>query len=407
MLLSKCRLSNNRLDNFLLSKQTLGNFYLDGPIYGSSGELIDHSTPVQVVNAAYDTSGNGGRKLVRLSNGWLIAAAYDNSSNYIHYYKSINNGQSFTELGYNVLGANIIGLALTSIGTSVYAFFTIGGSSYSLTFNATTASGNLNSSLVNILTENACGTCSITTDGTNLYATWSSKNATYPNSFNVRSAKSVDGGSTWTKQDGSAGVDQQTTDNTVDINSTNSTIACMSNGKPIIVWARGGAGTNWKIAGARYTTWWSGFQIYDIGSTSYTQSSPCAVVAPNGRIWVGWHGIDATDTPYYHPMVSYSDDNGATWSGATKLTSGKTTAYGYVSMTVDKDNNAYAVYQDDSNGGIVYKKFTTSWGAQQNIHTGNMYLRPSACSNYTNFTLPMVIYYLNSTSVWFAGVWTA
>lgn len=41
MLLSKCRLSNNRLDNFLLSKQTLGNFYLDGTVFGGAHiELI-------------------------------------------------------------------------------------------------------------------------------------------------------------------------------------------------------------------------------------------------------------------------------------------------------------------------------------------------------------------------------
>jgi hypothetical protein len=41
MLLSKCRLSNNRLDNFLLSKQTLGNFYLGGTVSGGAHiELI-------------------------------------------------------------------------------------------------------------------------------------------------------------------------------------------------------------------------------------------------------------------------------------------------------------------------------------------------------------------------------
>jgi hypothetical protein len=71
---------------------------------------------------------------------------------------------------------------------------------------------------------------------------------------------------------------------------------------------------------------WTMEHVYNGGS--YIQASPSAIFVPqsinglaNGRIWVAWHGLDATDTAATYIRVAYSDDGGVTWSAMQKLTS--------------------------------------------------------------------------------------
>ena len=80
--------------------------------------VIDKTTPVQVVNAAYDTSGNGGRKLVRLSNGWLVCAVY-NANDKLYIKVSKNDGSTWTDLCYITYGY-VTTFSLVSDGNILY-----------------------------------------------------------------------------------------------------------------------------------------------------------------------------------------------------------------------------------------------------------------------------------------------
>jgi hypothetical protein len=174
--------------------------------------IADVTTPTQVVGSAYDISGTGGRKITMLSNGWIVASAYNGTV--INFYVSKNNGATFTYLCY--LTAAVNNHAICSNGTTVYVLTinTADAQNYFSKFDATTVTD------INIYTgfgkmvdtaQTSFGSgCSLVCDPTTgyLYAAWCSKNATYPNSFNLRHAMSTDGGLTWKKVDGTAGIDQ-------------------------------------------------------------------------------------------------------------------------------------------------------------------------------------------------------
>jgi hypothetical protein len=142
-----------------------------------------------VVASAYDTSGNGGRKLVRLSNGWLIAVVYDStgtgSGSRLVFYKSTDNGATWSILCF--AGNTRLNLySITNIGTRIYLISMTGNTTIQHSnFDATIVTsstdvcalngGNLDSSQTSF----SGGSLIANDTGTELHATWASKNATY------------------------------------------------------------------------------------------------------------------------------------------------------------------------------------------------------------------------------------
>ncbi len=382
--------------------------------------LVDHSTPVTVVASTYSTSGNGGRKLVSLSNGWLVVAEY--SSNIIYLQVSKDNGANFSAL-CNIQNSTSItsGFAIASSGTNVTVLFADGATTISsCTFDAAIVSNTNIYSTTNKTVDSgqtAIGSGrSITCDSSsNLYATWCSKNSTYQNNFNIRHAKSADGGTTWTKANGTAGVDQLTTEN--DASSYNQNPTIIINGSIIFIAYENKSTTiNASIAGYRFNgSTWNAAGVYVSGSASYLQYSPCAAVSPDGTIHVAWNGTDSTDTAYTNIRYSKSTDNGVTWSAMQKLTVGNSYYQQVPSIAADKNNNIYVVWQ-----GIVSTISTTlgqireivyngSWGAITNLTTNPSAssTNPSVCANYTDFTDPLCIYTDSGAgAVKFRGVFT-
>jgi hypothetical protein len=385
------------LDDFTLDKFTLDNFRLDGASGG--GETIDHSTPVRVVNAAYDTSGNGGRKLVRLSNGWLVAAVYDTSYAHIKFYKSNDYGTTWIQLCYSQLNP-LAGFGMASYGTRVYASISTNTYVGFTVFDALTVTNTQQGYTQIDSAQTSLGSgCSIACDSSgNLYAAWCSKNSTYLNSFNIRHAKSTDGGTTWTKADGTAGIDQLTITNTSSYDNTNPCIVCSSSGNPLIVFQAPYDATVKYI----YCKYWTGSawtQSTVYSAASYTQSNPCAVVSPDGHIHVAWQGLDVTDTTKYNLRYSESTDNGATWSAMEKLTSGNTVDRKTPSVTADGSSVPYIAYDD--NGTLKWINDTGSWSSPETIAAGT---NPSTCE-YVDFTKPMTLF-MGASDVEFYGVFT-
>ena len=151
----------------------------------------------------------------------------------------------------------------------------------------------------------------------------SSKNSTYAIPFNIISVKTANGGTTWTKQDGTAGFDQVTTDTTSGVNSRGVQVLYNSNSLPVIVYVYNTAST-YAIKSVRYTTSWQNpVTVYTSGSGTYAQFFPKAILKKYGsninRIVVKWYGTDSTDTSANNQRVAYSDDLGATYNLVGKI----------------------------------------------------------------------------------------
>lgn len=379
--------------------------------------------PSIIVNQAYDISGNEGRKLVRLENGWLVCIAYDSTNKYLYVYKSEDFGSTWTQLCY-IYHVDIIARAsIVSSGTNITILVPFGGTTnsvYSYTFDATVITNiNLVSSQYEKIVDsaqNAVRTTSLALDSNGvLHACWLSKNSTYPASFNIRYAKSTDGGTTWSN------VSQVTkynsnTNNWLDpclvTNISNEAIIISGytySDKYIInILKETGLNTDLYIN-------WTYNNVYN--GNVYTQTNPSAVVDSNGTIHVAWVGQDSVDNSVNNLRYSYSSDNGVTWSAIEKLTSGNTKHMAQrPSITCDKNNNIYIVFMGlDSTISsyyqqirIIKKDVTLGWGSITSItsNTTNHAWHPSACVNYKYFEQPLVIWQdAEAGDIKFYGKW--
>lgn len=380
------------------------------PTYGATTN--PSRSLVQVVATAQDTSGNGGRKLVRLNNGNEYIVTKDSANIYLH--KSTNTGSSFSQVA-TVNHGSIQDVCLTTNGSKVYVLVAHSNNTVRMYFVDDTAPAFSANTTIIDSSQTALGTTSLTYSPTDnsLHATWASKNATYANSFNIRYAKGTianDGSVSWST------VTQVTTTNTAGNDVTNPTIVVKSNGYPIII-VQSKPSANYYI-----DAWlWNGSSFASVGvngiynGSTFAQSSPSATVDGNGVIHVVWHGLDATDTIVNNIRYSKSTDGGVTFSAMLKLTSGNSYTQQSPSITYDTNNNLYVYWQGYTSTStskfnirsIVYNG--TSWSSiveTTNQATNDMKF-PSLCDNLRTFTSPLVIWQDNvSPSVKFSGTWT-
>lgn len=381
--------------------------------------IYDHTTPVAVVSSAYDTSGNGGRKIVRLSNGYLISATKEDADT-VKIYRSTDNGATWsTFFTYDNSGVTVTGFTLASYENTVHFFiaYTYSGAGYvyGYTYNGVTGSS-VYSGHVELTSpyQTTVGTVSAITDSSgNVHVAWASKNSTYLNCFNIRYSKSTDGGSSW------ATPTQISTINIDGYNQQRPCIVINGQDNPVIIWDQVYNGEN-KICNNYFdgNTWvtvnYGRGGIYEEEGT-YQQSNVSAAVDSNGVIHVVWYGTDAINTNQ-NIKYSKSTDQGATWASVTNLTTGSDYVRMNPSITVDNSNNIYVFFQsNDANSGgyhnihkIIYS--SGSWGAVTkltNNTTAHAY-NPSVCRNYNNFIEPLTIWQDNQVgAVKFYGKWAS
>lgn len=328
--------------------------------------LID---PTVVVASAYDTSGNG-RKLVRLSNGWLVAGVYDSTRRWVIFYKSADNGTTWTQLCYSA--RDTISWAITSKGTNVYVLISPTGTGNNAFhyFDATTVTNEALPIITNVdsgqSTFGSGASLAINDAGTELHGAWVSKNPTYPNSFNIRYAKgTIDGNGnvSW------GSVTQLTATNSGS-NYLNPYVIVKADNNPLVVYDFG----TYILSRAFNGSTWDAEKVVEFIS-SYGRSSPCALVKKYGsnigRIFVGWHGLDPTDTTKQNVRIAYYDDGGAYWTVIGKITTGNSIDRKNVKLAENKNGDVYAFYED--NGNIVYQKCangTTTFGGLTTIAPG-------------------------------------
>lgn len=390
-------------------------------------------TDATVVAQAYDTSGNGGRKLVRLDNGWLVSVV--KTTDYFYFYKTEKGDWSDkTQLCY-ITHSNIDNsdISIVSVGNTVhalYGWYTSGV--FSCSFNATTITNiNLydNRVTVETMAQTALGNVSLAINEakTELHATWASKNSTYPNSFNIRYAKgtiNADGTVTW------SAVEQVTLFNSVSYYCTEPAITVV-NDKPVILTRLLRNNNCIIVLSKTFSTvdtgiistsevgsGWGCKNVYD-GAGSYTQSSPTAIFVPqsinglaNGRIECFWSGANSTYVSSTSLYYSYSDDLGVTWSNAVVLVQASSTINVQTpSTTFNKSGNIFVLFHY-YNGSVssVAKlvKSNGTWGSlaviKSRTDTSGTY--PSTLLDSTlSFTEPLFIY-KDVSKVGFYGTWT-
>lgn len=343
--------------------------FLDSAVYPV---MVD---PTVIVNSGYSTAGNGGRKIVELSNGWVVAAVWDPINYYIRLYVSKDKGTTFTEAtNMNLGGNNAKGLALASLNNVVYTIHSnSNGYVYYREYDA--ESNSLSSSITVDASQSSMGSISLVLNGTELHGVWTSKNTSYPDAFNVRYAKgirSIDGTISWSS------VEQVTTFSSFDPNEKSVSVAVVNN-IPAVFYDGGNSVTCVrKVNGS-----WAYSTINHVAG--YFQLNPSAVIDKNGVIHVVWHGLDGTDTTYYNIRYAKSTDQGSTWSTAVKLTIGNTMHCQKPSITCDKNNKLYITYEEN---GVIKRIESTdigeSWSAPVTVEIGtnpNMAFDPSYSSN--------------------------
>ncbi|WP_393965830.1 hypothetical protein [Exiguobacterium sp. S22-S28] len=271
-------------------------------------------------------------------------------------------------------------------------------------------------------TQSALGAISLAINdaGTELHAAWSSKNSTYPNSFNIRYAKgtiAADGSVTW------GAVEQSTTFNNSSLNSSNPSVTLDKNGVPCIIHQvvndnstarsidilKNANFSNFPVSGGN----WRVNTIYYIGS-AHNQFSPASFFVPqsinglaNGRLWVAWHGKDATDSAKFNIRTSFSDDGGVTWATPTKQTTGNLYDQTNASLTADAQGKVLLTWdaQNATTTQTALKVFSSgTWGATTTL-TGDGYTNATTLFDNTfklSMTTPLLI--RQSTSgVYFSG----
>ncbi|WP_246072891.1 tail fiber protein [Paenibacillus dokdonensis] len=385
---------------------------------GWSTQTVNNVTDATVVNGSgYDTSGNGGRKLVRLSNGWLVATAVSGLS-YL-FYKSVDNGVTWSKIAYktqtNTSGTTSI--ALVARNDTVYAI---------ISFYTSAADQRIRYLEVDPIAETGKGvdidplqtsigsvSLAINDAGTELHAAWSSKNSSYPNSSNIRYAKGIinaDGSVTW----GSA--EQVTKDNNGSYNNYTPSIVWTPMGSKII--STYTTGSTFQLRSI--TTLGVAYSFYDSGSPSLGQYSPSAIYVPksingfpNGRIWVAWYGIESDSLQ--NIRIAYSDDGGVTWSAMQKLTSGSMNQV-VPTITYNQKNEIFILFHGGVTSGgyfqirkISYKN--SSWGSITTLTstTTSHAANPSSLVGVGfDFSEPLFIYKnMQTNNVGFFGTWTA
>jgi hypothetical protein len=354
-----------------------------------------------IANVNYDTSFSGQRKIVKLTNGWLIAMVTEINAK-LRFYKSTDNGLTWTYIAYRTLtSGNTYITSMTSYGTTVcFSLCITTGTALGITkFDA---AGTIPPDLVTAevivdSSQTAFGNhCNIVANPSNnyLYAVWVSQNASYPNSWNTRFSKSLDGGVTW------SAVTQLTTLNTAGYAYIKPSITLTSAGNPVVVLYVQESTTTYFIRSFTYngSAWNSVVTVYSAGT--YTQDGPSIVTDASGVIHAVWAGLDSTDTTKLNIRYSKSTDNGATWSAATKLTSGNTYDQMTPSISYNGGGDISIVFSGNTAGytprNIKSIKYTGgSWGSvvQLTNECGASNLAdPSSLAYYGASTEPILLY---------------
>lgn len=372
---------------------------------GKSRKLIDRAELNLVTRISSVTRGNGGRKLVRMDDGTLVTIAHESTGSLL--YKSVNNGLTWDLL--KNIGYDATDTAIVAKDSNIYVLYTYGYGTY---MRAYSKEGILVNSTTIDSGQREVTRCSLALNKENneLHACWSSKNATHPDTFNIRYCRGnirSDGTVSWDS------LEPLTTINNSGVDGQTSSTIVLLNGNPIIIFNYDSASTNqYGIGGYLYngTNWVlvSGSILGIYHAKDYRQSSPSACVDRDGVIHICWYGRNAEAT-VTTVMYKKSIDGGRKWSVPERVVpSGSATDR--PSIAVNKKGEVFIALV---RGGIyvdIYKRINeTVWNREISYSFAN-YPR-LIDDNNIEFVYPLTVfntleYNTNyKDSVVFTGKW--
>lgn len=288
---------------------------------GPSDIIIKDNT---VIDQPYDTNGNGGKKIINV-HGVKVSVAKKGTDGWIMYVSL--DGITWTSR-HSVLNNTITDVAIIAnpIKNQFYLISTMNTTSvrvYSYDINIETGDTTYIGEKEIDNAQTALGNVSLVINeaGTELHATWASKNVTYANSFNIRYIKgeiNPDGNIMW------GTVEQWTTYSLATTYAKNPTVVVNSLNEPLVI---SEIKTNegyfivciGKAGIALDSNIKKEYSIVEFGDT-HIQSYPTAIYVPksvnklpNGRILVAYHGTDVSNPTIDSIQLRYSDDNGSNW----------------------------------------------------------------------------------------------
>ncbi len=378
--------------------------------------IIDHSTPVTVgMNVDYmsDVYENSySPRLLRMSNGWFITLYKNVSTKQITIYVSKDNGstwQTLTEVNAYDL-SSIYSCSMATYGANIYVLMLNDSGIIFSEIDAETGiiihkSSNLDPNQTSFYSSPYyINNCFIISDDEGvLHAAWNSRNADYPNFYNVRYGRSTDNGHTWT-------IKQLTTSNSYNYwgNSSNIYMFKIKNGDIGCLYATT-CGDVWykNLIDSSESRIFDG----DFDSVNDCNRSLCATVLSDGSIHVAWFMHD-DPSEYGYVKYAYADSNARTWNIQTlDKTFSKCCT---IQITSDFCDNLYVLYTyASSSGGYVPKHLKLNkctgavWSASNLISLSSFYddYAHCICSDYKFFTSPIIVC-RNIQSMMFSGVIT-
>ncbi|MBY6873006.1 exo-alpha-sialidase [Clostridium botulinum] len=391
-----------------------------------------------VTNQQHQTFGNGGRKLVKLANGWLVAVMlYNNagSAAFLPIYYSEDNGTTWKyglTLKHDTSPTQWGGVSAVARGNDIYILTTSNmetSTSMNINNNARVTKVTLdmfthremlwNNYYAGLIDSNGYfGYCSlaINSEGTELHACWSCKTTEHPENYNIRYAKGIiskDGNISW-------GVIEQITKTidsldffnypsiTLDNNNYVHIITSSYFSRKYLVDLTNNPNVASGMGSVYLANSWKG-KLFVVGD-SYTQTDPSTVFIPpsisglsQGRIWVAWDALSESSPTKFNIFVSYSDNGGITWSTPLNISNDTNNSQVYPSITADKTGEIFVLWRGiDSNapssGDIRIRKYiNNSWGEIETItknQSSEQRLNyPSTLVDLTlDYTVPLFIY---------------
>ncbi|AUM92672.1 sialidase family protein [Clostridium botulinum] len=420
-----------------------------------TGEYAEYDVKdATVIDQQHQTYGNGGRKLVKLANGWLVAVMlYNNagSAALLPIYYSEDNGTTWKyglTLKHDTSPTQWGGVSAVARGNDIYILTTSNmetSTSMNINNKARVTKVTLdmfthgvmlwNNYYAGLTDSNGYfGYCSlaINSEGTELHACWSCQTTEHPGNHNIRYAKGIisnDGNISW-------GVIEQITKTidsldffnypsiTLDNNNYVHIITSSYFSRKYLADLTNNPNVTSGIGSAYIANSWKG-KLFVVGD-SYTQTDPSTVFIPpsisglsQGRIWVAWDALSESIPTTFNIFVSYSDNGGITWSTPLNISNDTNNNQVYPSITADKTGEIFVLWRGvDSNvpssGDIRMRKYiNNSWGEIETItknQSSEQRLNyPSTLVDLTHdYTVPLFIYQDDvNKRVGFYGTWQA
>lgn len=290
--------------------------------------------------------------VTELSNKWLVAVVNSFSRMAVLLYISKDEGLSWQYL--TCINTNITAtqsLRVTSYNTEVTVLVSYDNHVYATTFDAAGIVPAQLTSLISIYSAYYGDNGYITCDKSNgtMYVVWSGKSTEYPTYVNIQFAKSTDRGQSWTKMDGTTGIDNITTYDT-GASCVTPHIIINQNGVPVIIYIYA---RSLEVMAIKCKIWngtvWADTQnngnisVFDY---TYIQSAPTMIIDHHNIIHATWSGSDSNSSSKKNVMYAYSSDGGYTWSSIQKLTN-YSSMYGivYDSLSVNDDDTLFILFE--------------------------------------------------------------